>query len=51
MINLKAMTIIVTATSIMIVKSVTTMPPHCFYILGKKGRIEYNKGKVAVAGG
>jgi hypothetical protein len=33
-----------------IVKSVRTMPPHCFYILGKKGRIE-DKGKAAVASG
>jgi hypothetical protein len=50
MISLKAMTIIVAATSMIITKSVTTMPPHCFYILGKKVRIE-DKGKVAVAGG
>jgi hypothetical protein len=51
MISLKAMTIIVAATSMIIAKSVATMPLHCSYIVGKKGRIEYNKGKAAVAGG
>jgi len=53
MISLKAVTIIVAATSnkhdnCQIRYNNAT--PHCFYILGKKGRIE-DKGKAAVASG
>jgi hypothetical protein len=44
MISLKAMTIIVAATSMIIAKSVATMPLHCSYMV-KKEELNTTKGK------